>query len=183
MPSIAPDDDVFRHLSLTYSQNHGSMHRGKACSASQPGFKNGITNGAEWYPLTGGMQDFNYVWNGCMEITLELSCCKYPPANELPHFWEENRVVSNLISQLILLVENNFNYFIYFNVQSLIRFLAEAHRGVHGFVIDENGNPVEKASVRVKGRDISFLTTKYGEFWRILLPGVYKLEVMTSHPL
>ncbi|XP_063973821.1 carboxypeptidase M isoform X3 [Diachasmimorpha longicaudata] len=154
-PSISPDDDVFRHLSLTYAQNHGSMYLGKACSASQPGFKDGITNGAEWYPLTGGMQDFNYVWNGCMEITFELSCCKYPPAQELPHYWKENR-------------------------RSLIKFLAEAHRGVHGFVIDENGNAVERASVRVKGRDISFLTTKYGEFWRILLPGIYKLEVYAN---
>lgn len=43
--------------------------------------------------------------------------------------------------------------------------------------MDENGNAVERASVKVKGRDISFLTTKFGEFWRILLPGIYKLEV------
>lgn len=55
--------------------------------------------------------------------------------------------------------------------------MAEAHRGVHGFVMDENGNPIEKASLKVKSRDVGFQTTKYGEFWRILLPGVYKLEV------
>lgn len=48
---------------------------------------------------------------------------------------------------------------------------------MHGFVVDENGNPIERASVKVKSRDVSFSTTKYGEFWRILLPGVYKLEV------
>lgn len=60
---------------------------------------------------------------------------------------------------------------------ALIKFLAEAHRGVHGFVMDENGNPVEKASLKVKSRDVGFQTTKYGEFWRILLPGIYKLEV------
>jgi hypothetical protein len=58
--------------------------------------------------------------------------------------------------------------------------LAEAHRGVHGFVMDEHGNPIEKASLKVKGRDVGFQTTKYGEFWRILLPGVYKLEVRPS---
>lgn len=70
--------------------------------------------------------------------------------------------------------------YIYFNFcfQALIKFLAEAHRGIHGFVIDENGNPIERASIKVKSRDVSFLTTKYGEFWRILLPGVYKLEVI-----
>lgn len=64
-----------------------------------------------------------------------------------------------------------------FILQSLIKFLAEAHRGVHGFVMDENGNPVEKAALKVKSRDVGFQTTKYGEFWRILLPGIYKLEV------
>lgn len=78
----------------------------------------------------------------------------------------------------ISVVDMWFNYLIIiFYFQSLLKFLAEAHRGVHGFVIDENGNPVERASVKVKSRDISFLTTKYGEFWRVLLPGLYKLEV------
>jgi len=151
-PSVTPDDDVFKHLALTYSTNHPVMKRGVACKAGTPAFNRGITNGAEWYPLTGGMQDFNYVWYGCMEVTLELSCCKYPPASELPKFWEENRL-------------------------ALVKFLAEAHRGVHGFVMDEHGNPIEKASLKVKGRDVGFVTTKYGEFWRILLPGVYTLEV------
>ncbi|XP_026676561.1 carboxypeptidase D-like isoform X2 [Diaphorina citri] len=62
-------------------------------------------------------------------------------------------------------------------LQSLVKFLAEAHRGVQGFVTDDLGNPVEKASLKIKGRDVGFQTTKYGEFWRILLPGIYKLEV------
>uniref|UniRef100_A0A336KP86 CSON013749 protein n=1 Tax=Culicoides sonorensis TaxID=179676 RepID=A0A336KP86_CULSO len=153
--SLTPDDDVFKHLSSVYADNHAKMSRGVSCKQSSPVFKNGITNGAKWYPLTGGMQDYNYIWFGCMEVTLEISCCKYPPAHELAKYWEDNNL-------------------------SLIKFLAEVHRGVQGFVIDTNGYPVEKALLKVKGRDVGFQTTRYGEFWRILLPGVYKLEVFAE---
>jgi len=64
-----------------------------------------------------------------------------------------------------------------FALQPLVKFLAEAHRGVHGFVMDENGNAIEKASLKVKGREVGFHSTKYGEFWRVLMPGVYKISV------
>ncbi|KPU75495.1 uncharacterized protein Dana_GF22654, isoform B [Drosophila ananassae] len=154
-PSLTPDDDVFKHLSLVYARNHAKMSRGVACKSATPAFENGITNGAAWYPLTGGMQDYNYVWYGCMEITLEISCCKFPPAYELKKYWEDNQL-------------------------SLIKFLAEAHRGVQGFVFDPAGMPIERASIKIKGRDVGFQTTKYGEFWRILLPGYYKVEVFAE---
>lgn len=62
----------------------------------------------------------------------------------------------------------------------MIKFLAEAHRGVQGFVMDPNGGPIERAQLKIKGRDVGFTTTKYGEFWRILMPGVYKLEVFAD---
>jgi hypothetical protein len=32
----------------------------------------------------------------------------------------------------------------------------------------------------VKGRDVGFQTTKEGEFWRILLPGIYTMEVFAD---
>nr|XP_029710648.1 carboxypeptidase D isoform X2 [Aedes albopictus] len=154
-PSLTPDDDVFKHLSLTYANNHAKMSRGVACKSASPSFENGITNGAAWYPLTGGMQDYNYIWHGCMEVTLEVSCCKFPPAYELRKYWDDNQL-------------------------SMIKFLAEAHRGVQGFVMDPNGGPIERAQLKIKGRDVGFSTTKYGEFWRILMPGVYKLEVFAD---
>ena len=71
------------------------------------------------------MQDYNYIWHGCMEVTLELSCCKFPPATELPQFWDDNR-------------------------NALLQFLGEAHRGVKGFVKDDRGIPIEGASMKVR---------------------------------
>ena len=32
----------------------------------------------------------------------------------------------------------------------------------------------------MKGRDVGFQTTKEGEFWRILLPGIYTMEVFAE---
>ncbi len=55
-PSLTPDDDVFKHLATTYSLNHRRMHLGEPCKVGAPSFLNGTTNGAAWYPLTGGMQ-------------------------------------------------------------------------------------------------------------------------------
>ena len=49
----SPDDDFFRHVAETYANNHAFMHRGDSCRDTFPG---GITNGAKWYYVPGGMQ-------------------------------------------------------------------------------------------------------------------------------
>lgn len=54
-------------------------------------FAGGITNGNAWYPVHGGMQDYNYVMGNCLELTLELSVKKKPHASELPVLWEQNK--------------------------------------------------------------------------------------------
>ena len=41
--------------------------------------------------VKGGMQDYNYLYGGCIELTLEVSCCKYPESSELPGFWTANK--------------------------------------------------------------------------------------------
>lgn len=69
-PSLTPDEDVFRHLALTYSQNHPTMHKGRACKSGSPAFTDGITNGAAWYPLTGHLSLIIIFWY--KSIILEL---------------------------------------------------------------------------------------------------------------
>ena len=52
-------------------------------------FPDGITNGAEWYVVEGGMQDFNYFVSNTIELTLEMTCCKYIPQKELSTVWKK----------------------------------------------------------------------------------------------
>ena len=98
------------------------------------------------------MQDYNYVWNGCMELTLELSCCKYPPSNQLAQFWDDNQ-------------------------DALVKYLGEAHRGVKGVVTDPSGLAIGGATVKIDDRQFDSKTTPRGEYWRILMPGTYTVTV------
>ena len=61
--------------------------------------------------MRGGMQDFNYFYSNCIELTFELSCCKYPEVKALKTEWK-------------------------LNLNSMITFLEMAQMGIKGLVID-----------------------------------------------
>ena len=93
--SSSPDDDVFRSLASTYANAHPQMHLDnppwECTEIPADHFKGGITNGANWYNVAGGMQDFDYLHSSCMEITIEMGCRKFPDAKDLPRYWRENK--------------------------------------------------------------------------------------------
>ena len=97
------------------------------------------------------MQDWNYVHSDCFEITLELSCCKYPPRAKLGEEWEKNR-------------------------EPLLKYMEQVLIGVKGFVTDPTGKAVGKAAIIVDG--IGKVVTSgelYSDYWRLLLPGTYRI--------
>jgi carboxypeptidase D len=127
------------------------MKDGNDCNET---FPNGITNGAYWYDLSGGMQDFNYVFTNCFEVTLELSCCKYPSRHELPIEWTKNK-------------------------RSLLQYLMQVHIGMKGLVKDINGYPIRDAEIFVQGMEEKPVkSTERGEYWRLLTPGTYYVRVV-----
>nr|XP_020818855.1 carboxypeptidase D [Phascolarctos cinereus] len=151
--SRSPDDAVFQHLALSYSKENSEMYQGNSCKDMYPDehFSHGITNGANWYSVPGGMQDWNYLNTNCFEVTIELSCIKYPYEKDLPRYWEQNR-------------------------RSLIQFMKQVHRGIRGFVLDAtDGRGILNATISVA--DINHPVTSYksGDYWRLLVPGTYKI--------
>ena len=133
-------------LARLYATKHGTMATSPPCKAYH--FPGGVTNGAEWYVLEGGMQDFNYHFSNCVELTLELSCCKHPPASQLPREWEHNR-------------------------EALLSYLEAAQAGVRG-VVTSRGRALGGATVEVAGIEKHVQTTERGEYWRLLAPGSYR---------
>uniref|UniRef100_A0A8C6KAB7 Carboxypeptidase D, a n=1 Tax=Nothobranchius furzeri TaxID=105023 RepID=A0A8C6KAB7_NOTFU len=151
--SRSEDDNLFRFLAMVYSQNHPEMKTGHPNCPDTPHetFEDGITNGAQWYDVPGGMQDYNYLHGNCLEITLELSCCKYPPAQQLQKEWDLNR-------------------------ESLLAYMEKVHMGVHGFVNDSvSGAALSNVSIMVAGISHNLTTAKYGDYHRLLLPGTYNI--------
>ncbi|KAK6633778.1 hypothetical protein RUM44_004385 [Polyplax serrata] len=159
--SKSPDDETFRHLALSYSLKHKEMSDPKRKGCGYDGYnfgkQGGITNGAAWYSVKGGMQDFNYLSSNDFEITLELGCEKYPSESTLESEWEKNK-------------------------DALMNFMWQSHIGIKGLVADAfTGKRLANAVIHVKnithGRNVDIqhdVTSVHGgDYWRLLTPGEY----------
>lgn len=139
-----PDDDLMIFISEEYSRTNLPMWNSSS-------FYHGITNGADWYAISGGMQDWNYHYLGCNEVTIELSNTKIPPASQIPTYWSQNR-------------DSMFNY------------MKTCLLGVRGTVTDAVTGAPLFATVTVVGRAHPIYTDPdVGDYHRMLRPGTYNL--------
>lgn len=153
--TMSQDDKLFVEMAYRYARGHSNMWKtGRRCGLSAEGdvFVNGITNGAAWYHLAGGMQDWQYRFTNSLEITIEMGCFKFPTNAMLPKLWEEHKF-------------------------GMLSFLALGMGGVRGVVRDSNGQPIGNASIHInQGKPI--YTTPSGEYWRLLTPGEHTVTVV-----
>ncbi|KAF2074510.1 hypothetical protein CYY_004178 [Polysphondylium violaceum] len=143
--SPSPDDNIFRRIALTYAMNNPKMFKSNEFFA-------GITNGANWYSLNGGMQDWNYDFTGNFEVTIEMSYRKTPLPRELPGHW-------------------------YDNLPALKEFLLiPLNTGVYGTVLNTRGQPITSAKIHVEGIDHPIPCGEYfGDYYRLLDIGLFNL--------
>ena len=99
------------------------------------------------------MQDYNYFKSNAFELTLEVGYCKYPHANSLPAYWDDNK-------------------------NSLIEFLRQASMGIQGSILDAtSGAAIEGATIHVDGIDHDIVSRQDGSYWRLLVPGTYSVSI------
>ena len=141
------DDDWWQYVSREYAQ---------LCQAVNSNYmkdqNNGITNGADWYTIGGGRQDYMNGYRQCREVTVECSTTKNPNASQLPNFW-------------------NYNH------NAMLTYMEECLNGVHGFVYDAtNNHPLDGVTVTVLGHDdeYSYVSShEDGDFHRPIKGGTY----------
>jgi len=153
--TLHPDNNWWIATSLVYAnsaQANGPAGYFTSVASS------GISNGAVWYVITGGRQDWMNYTAHCREVTLEISNTKMPAASTLPNYWT-------------------------YNYDAMLSYLEQALYGVHGVVTDPYGVPLS-ATITISGHDNSYSTVitdpANGDFYRYLSPGSYNLTVSAS---
>ncbi len=141
-----PDDLLFEDIARRYSIHNAPMWNNWS-------FQDGITNGCLWYSISGGMQDWNYRYLSCNEVTIELSNTKQPLESSIPSFWADNE-------------------------ESMLSYMGAVHIGVRGIVADgQTGEPLW-SKVLVDGNPHPVFTDPdVGDYYRMLLPGTYDLVI------
>lgn len=137
-----PLDAFVKEISLGYAELNPEMR-------SSTEFPGGITNGADWYVVKGGMQDWSYFWYNDLQVTVELSHAKWPNYSDIPAFYKSNR-------------------------DSMVYFMKQVHSGA-GFKFKRAGisGTVRVTQVAPQRRDLGSFAFADSEFYKVLPEGEY----------
>lgn len=143
---LHPLDAFVKELSTEYSERNPEM-------ISSDEFPGGITNGAAWYVVRGGMQDWSYNWHNDLQITIELSHQKWPPYSQIPSFYKNNR-------------------------DSMVHFMKQVHRGA-GIKFSRPGvsGSVEVRQVAPVVKSLGSYAFSGSEFYKVMPEGEYEFIV------
>ena len=130
------------------------------CQAVQSNYmtdeNNGITNGAQWYMIGGGRQDYMNGYAHCREETIECSSTKLPAGSQMPSFWNINK-------------------------DAIFAFVNQVLNGIHGTVVDAATKaPIVGATVTLVSHDDQYSTVSTqsaGDFHRPVKAGTYFVKV------
>lgn len=119
-------------------------------------FADGVSEGGDWYVITGGRQDYMNWFHHCREVTIELDLTKLTQTQNLNQKWNEN-------------------------YKSLLNYLQESLYGVRGIVTDAcSGLPIN-AKVWVNSYDqINDSSQVYshlplGNYFKFINQGTYQI--------
>ena len=154
-----PDDQWWIDAGVSYATSAQAASPSGYFTDWSSGFDMpGVTNGANWYVIDGGRQDFMNWYHGCREVTLELSGDKSLDAH---------------------LLDDHFDY----NRQALLDYFELALTGIRGVVSDAVSGVPLAAEVRVVGHDLeaqrSWVTTDpdVGDYHRLIEAGTWDLQI------
>ena len=143
-----PFTQLVKDLSLKYANENPEMRNSTR-------FNGGVTNGADWYVLKGGMQDWSYHWHNDLQVTVELSGSKWPRYSRIAGYYKDNK-------------------------ESLFVYMRDIHQGA-GFKL---ANSKKSGSVKIHQvmnngslKDQGKYGFTNGEFYKYLEQGEYQLEV------
>ena len=121
--------------------------------------ENGITNGADWYTIGGGRQDYMNYYRQCREVTIECSTTKCPSASQLPTFWE-------------------------YNYNSIFAYMNQVLCGIQGTVKDAATKEPLKATIEILNHDQDYSIVEsqlpMGNFHRPINAGTYTIEIKAN---
>jgi hypothetical protein len=150
------DSSWFSYISKEYADS--SQHYGRA-NYFTSWTPNGITDGAQWYVIHGGRQDYITNFLQGREVTIELDITKTTPEDSLKNLWD-------------------------YNYRSLLHYLEQTLYGIHGFATDSaTGKPI-RAKIELVGHDndssVVFSDSIKGDYYRLVSEGTYNLQVTAS---